>query len=122
EHAGVIATQAQGGLRQVVCAVGEKLRLTRNRISDKDCTRQLDHGTHQKGHTDTFLAHDALGNCVDMSLNDFQLFEMADEGHLDPSLHPHTVKLEPACRFHDRLHLHVVNIWYGNAQAAAAVP
>ena len=122
EFAGVIARQAERGLRQVVGAEGEEVGDLGDFVGDDAGARQFDHGAD-----DVFDFHAGFGehfggDFLDLGAGDFQFLAGADQRDHDFGHRGVAGFLGDGDRaFKDGAGLHFVDFRVGNAEAAAAM-
>ena len=116
EGAGVIAGNAEGGLRQVVGAEGEELRGGGDLGSPERGARQLDHRAGAVGERPARLFRHHRRRPVDHRPDAFELGAGRDQRHHDLGLGPGF-----GGGLEDRAGLHLVDFGPGDAKPATAV-
>ena len=118
----VVAREAERGLRQIVCAEGEELRLLGNLVCHQRGARQLNHGADHILNFGSLL----FEYFVRHSPHDRRLvrhfFHRGDQRNHDFGKHFHTFFSDLDCRFENGARLHLGNFRIGDAEPAAAMP
>ena len=91
-------------------------------VRDQGRPRHLDHGADRMTDLDAHVAHRLPGDALRHLARELHLFDGARERDHDLGrLDPHAPLRHLASRFHDRAHLHLVDLGEGDAEPAAPV-
>ena len=122
ESTGIVATQAEDGLCQIVRPEGKELGVNGDLIGRQCGAGELDHGAHEIGHGLAHGTHDLGGNARDHGL---LVREFTIGGHQwdhDLRAHINAAARRTDGRFEDGSRLHLRDLRIGHAQAASTVP
>ena len=117
---GVVAREAERGLRQVVGAEGEELRLLRDLARGQRGARDLDHGAELVGNANAGFLLDRFRDWLQLGVHRAQLGDRAGERDHDFRPRVDLALAQVGGRLHDRAHLHASDLGVEDRQAHAA--
>ena len=120
--AGVVAGERIAGLRQIVGAEGEEIRVQGELVCGQRGARHLDHGADAGAHPDAGVRGQHCGKlALHQRAQPFQLAHMGNQRQHNLRLHFHAAHFHRAGGLRNGAHLHGVDFGKAQAQAAAAV-
>jgi hypothetical protein len=121
ERCRVVARDAVRGLREVVRAEREELRLAGDVRGHQRGARQLDHGAHQEWHVHAALGEYRLRHAADERALLCELALVRHQRHHDLGQHAHAFLGNACCGLEDRARLHLGDLGIRDAEPDAAV-